>query len=247
MREQLEALGELARIDQGFRQLDVEHDEIQSRLSNLRTDVERMRDLLDREKRQVDEVEASRVQSLRDVEDLTERAARSSARLNASRNNREREATQREVEVLRREKDERAARATEMAGVLTSVREAIVRHEQDFAKLEELLVQEEKDVVARLAEIEVRRGEHQLLRKSMATKVRADLLRKYETIRQKKGSAVAEVVGGICRACHIALPPQLNAKLFASTEIFQCPSCQRLMVLRPATPTSATGNEPSEG
>lgn len=246
MREQLEALGELARIDQAFRQLDVETDEIQSRLANLRADVERMRDLLEREKRQVDEVDATRVQSLRDVDDLTERAARSSARLNASRNNREREAAQREVEVLRREKDERAARGTELATVLTQVREAITRHEADFAQLQELLAQEESLVDARSKEIELRRVEHQQARKSTTARIRPDLLRKYELIRQKKGSAVAEVERGVCRACHISLPPQLNGKLFAAAELFQCPSCQRILVLRPASAGSGETN-PAEG
>ena len=57
MRDQLEALEELARIDLGFRQLDVAQDEINTHLADLRSDVERIRDLLEREKVQLGETE----------------------------------------------------------------------------------------------------------------------------------------------------------------------------------------------
>lgn len=234
MREQLDALAELAKIDQGFRQLDVELDEQRARLAGLRDDVEKIRALLEREKRQLVETEAQRTQTLGEVEDLGERVGRTTARHNAARNSRERDASQRELEVLRRERDERGARGQELGNVLSQLRESIVRHEGDFAQLEKLLADEEVATEQRVAQLGERRVEHEAQRKSTVARVRADLLRKYELIRAKKGSAVAEIENGICRACHISLPPQVFAKMHAHREVLQCPSCQRLMVLKSA-------------
>lgn len=233
MRDQLDALEELAKIDLGFRQLEVERREVKGRVDELRGDVQRIRDLLEREKTQLADAEHLRTNTAREIEDLAERITRSTSRHNVAKNNREREATQRELEVLRRERDERVSKGTELETVVAQVRESIARHEGDFAKLQELLAAEEGDAEKHLAEIETRHRSLDEVRKSVAVKLRADLLRKYETIRARKGTAVAEVSGGICRACHISIPPQLFAKLHAGTDIYQCPNCQRILVLRP--------------
>ena len=105
MRDQLDALEELAKIDLGFRQLDVAQDEINTHLADLRSDVERIRDLLEREKAQVADAEKLKTQTAQEIVDIAERATRSTNRHNVAKNNREREATAREMEVLRRERE----------------------------------------------------------------------------------------------------------------------------------------------
>jgi hypothetical protein len=169
---------------------------------------------------------------VREIEDIGERTARSTNRHNNAKNNREREATQRELEVLRREREERVAKVAELEKVITSVRESLARHDEDFAKLQALLASEESEAQRKLAEVESRRQAQEESRKGVLGKVRADVLRKYNRIREGKGTAVAEISGGICRACHIAIPPQLFAKLHSGNEILQCPNCQRILLLR---------------
>jgi len=239
VREQLDALEELAKIDLGFRQLEVELEEMRSRLDGMRVDVERMRELLEREKRQLAETETLRGQTAREIEELGERQNRSSGRHNVAKNNREREATARELEVLKRERDERTAKLAELDGVIPQVRESLARHEGDFVKLQELLQSEENEARARHEEVQRRRLAQEGRRQQAASKVRPDLLRKYNSIRERKGTAVAEITSSrICQACNIAIPPQLFARLHAGNEIFQCPSCQRILVLRSLNPAA---------
>ena len=236
MREQLAALAELARIDLGFRQLDVEREEALARLEDLRGDVKRMQDLLDREKARLGEAETLRVQTVGEIADISERITRSTARHNASRNTRERDATQRELEVLRREREERTARIAELETVTLQVRAEIARHEDDFSKLQVVLVQDEASTNDRLAVIAERRGEQDLLRRAVIARLRPDIVRRYESIRERKITALAEVHEGVCRACHIAIPPQLYARLHDPRELMHCPSCYRILVLRAVSP-----------
>jgi predicted nucleic acid-binding Zn-ribbon protein len=70
------------------------------------------------------------------------------------------------------------------------------------------------------------------VRAEVAKKIRADVLRKYESVRARKGDAIAEAHGGICHGCHVALPPQQFAKLVATFEVMQCPSCFRILIVR---------------
>ena len=202
VREQLEALRDLARIDRGFRQFDAELDELRGRLEDLRADVGRIGELLEREKVQLSEVARMRTETAAEVLDLGERITRSTGRANVARNTRERDASTREVEVLRKERDDRVQRSTELED--------------------------------RTADIERARAEITASRATLTAKVRQDLLRKYEGIRSRRGTAVAEVSEGICRACHVALPPQFFAKVIGAVDVLQCPSCQRILVLRGA-------------
>ncbi len=232
MRDQLDALRELALLDRSFRQLDSEHEQIAGRLADLTTDVERFRALLDREKAQLADAEQVRKSAIEEANDLVDRISRSTGRAAAARNTRERDAATREVEVLKREREERQARAAEIEKALVDVRASLERHEKELAELEQALVQEQAETASRREEIDAQRARNNVLRTSLTAKVRPDLLRKYEGLRERKGTAVADVEAGICRTCHVSLPPQMFAKILADANIHQCPNCQRILLLR---------------
>lgn len=170
-----------------------------------------------------------------EIEDIGTRLTRSTQRLNVAKNNREKEAMQRELDVLRREREERTAKVTELENVVKQVRESLARHEDDFGKLQAVLAQDEEDAKLKTADIGVRRVAHEETRKSVLAKLRPDILRKYTSIRDRKGTGVAEVQNGVCRACNITLPPQMYAKLHDGIHLHQCPSCQRILLFRPNT------------
>jgi predicted nucleic acid-binding Zn-ribbon protein len=68
------------------------------------------------------------------------------------------------------------------------------------------------------------------------------LLNRYETIRKKRGLALVPVINGICRGCHMSLPPQMfNQLRSGQAPIENCPSCHRLIYV----PDSPPGDVPS--
>jgi uncharacterized protein len=82
---------------------------------------------------------------------------------------------------------------------------------------------------------------------SSRAQVVADLspaaLATYETVRSRRGTAVAEVRGGYCSACHVRLRPQVANELRKQETIFQCESCQRFLYHRSAAPEPEAGAE----
>lgn len=230
MRDQLIALDELARTDLTFRQIDVELSDIQTRLAELRTDVDRIRELLDRERDQMTEAEKLRTSHLAELEAIAEKTARSKKRHDTAKNNRELEAAQKELEVLKREREERSAEADKLATTITAVREQIGRHEGDYKSLVELRDQEEREAGVKVEALKVRRGEIEGSRREMVAKVRADLMRNYAMVFNRRGSGVAQTTDGVCRGCHMSLPPQLFNQVLAMAKVFQCPNCQRFLM-----------------
>lgn len=98
-----------------------------------RSNVDKIRELLDRERQQLADADKLRLSHQAELEMIAEKALRSKKRQEQARNNRETEATTRELEVLKREKEERTAEADRLAHVVVEVNASIVRHEGDFA------------------------------------------------------------------------------------------------------------------
>jgi predicted nucleic acid-binding Zn-ribbon protein len=61
----------------------------------------------------------------------------------------------------------------------------------------------------------------------------AQLYRRYDMIRSKRGTAIAKTSDGTCKACHMSLPPQLFHRLRREPILEQCPSCHRLIYFAP--------------
>jgi len=67
------------------------------------------------------------------------------------------------------------------------------------------------------------------------------LYRRYDAIRLKRGTAIAQVIDGTCKACHMALPPQLFHRLRREPTLEQCPSCNRIIYFMPPQSVGAAG------
>ncbi len=231
MREQLEALEELSRTDLAFRQVDVELGEVDSQLAELRSNVDKIRELLDRERQQLADAEKLRLSHQAELEAIAEKSLRSKKRQEQARNNREMEATTRELDVLKREKEERTAEAERLEQVIAEVKASIARHEGDFAELAQHLAAEEAVAKGRTEELLGRKRAMEDERKAIASRVRADILRIYTMAFTRRGSGVAECTGGVCRGCHVMLPPQLFNQILRADRVYQCPNCHRILLL----------------
>ena len=67
----------------------------------------------------------------------------------------------------------------------------------------------------------------------------APLLAKYEQLlKQRRGLAVAAMVGEICSACHVRLRPHMAQAVRRNDEIVPCESCQRLLYFVETAPAA---------
>jgi predicted nucleic acid-binding Zn-ribbon protein len=56
------------------------------------------------------------------------------------------------------------------------------------------------------------------------------MLKTYDLLRARRAEvAISAVVGGICQACHLEIPPQKFNELQRCKEMMSCPHCNRLI------------------
>lgn len=109
--------------------------------------------------------------------------------------------------------------------------------ENNLCKAEEQLLAEEEQTLAKKdAELTAAKDKILKQRAAKAKEVAAAMLKKYDMLRERRnGIAVVEVVHGVCRGCHMNIPPQLFIELRKETQLLACPTCNRIMFYQPET------------
>lgn len=125
----------------------------------------------------------------------------------------------------------------EILTIMESVEKLTVQinEEKNLLKGEKVLVAEETEKVRASIEA-INKGKKDIEKKraTCAAKIKAGVLRKYDTLRQRRsGLAVINVVDGVCQGCFMAIPPQKFNLLLRGNQMFDCPTCQRLIYYVP--------------
>lgn len=229
IREQLVALAKLGRIDASTQELDRELREIPREVQRLKESVALLEGLLGRERQELEEAQRLRDQQDAAVRETADAVARAKAKGAKAKTAREVEAVDRELEVLRRTQKERETERERLVAAIAQVSNSLSQHESEFASLRELLAQKDAEAQARVSELEQKRAQALSGRDELAALVPKDVLSRYELLRQRRGSGVAEVKDGICQGCRMSVRPMQYIVIQREEGIERCAQCQRYL------------------
>lgn len=185
----------------------------------------------------VADMERARSEVMQEVRRNTTLLDKSREKLARCRNEREINATQRELDELRRIQKEREGEIQKLAGLIeqarTDLEAARGGNGSDPKAASELAESgglgassaDGRSDEELLAEVQTKKQE----RASLLRGFDGLLLRRYEAVRQRRGSGIARVHKGYCTACHMELPPMVSQQMMHGKEIFTCPSCLRIL------------------
>ncbi len=231
VRDQFEVLKVLVPADEEIRKLDLELVKERDALEGVKKDLANVREKIEQERQQYDVIEADRGARIQEGRVMQQQLERSREKLNRTRNEKESNAVQRELEetrkLLRDVEDAVGKRSLE----LDELRKSIIDHEEQEAGFIARIGETEGAVSARLQQIEAERSEKARARDEIAKKLPAPLLRKYDQIRAKRTSGAARLEGGRCKACNMSIPPQLSQRIVRADVLEPCPSCNRLLYI----------------
>jgi predicted nucleic acid-binding Zn-ribbon protein len=230
--ESLRALVKLSKVDAAARDIDRELQAVPERLAEMRSDIDRLAMLLARERDELGQAERLRASHEEEIVRCTESLARAKAKAAKARNSREAEAVERELEVARRSIKEREAECERLTAIIDAQRKTLAEHAAEFEKLRSMLVEDEAAATTKLEALRARRAEVTAGRDVVAALIDRATLRRYEQVRDKRGTGVCEVQpNGVCGGCRMQIPPQRVLELVrgTATELLQCPHCQRFV------------------
>jgi predicted nucleic acid-binding Zn-ribbon protein len=245
--DQIRALEELAVVDAELKTLGDDLQQERSALDSQRSKLAALEDKLKNDRAQLAAIEKLRNEYVVEVRTMMQQLEHSREKMNRARNEREANAAQRELEELRklvRDREDEIGRLTTDAD---GSKQQIDAAEQEAKKVSDDLGATEGGVQSKLAEIEAQRAERQKARDAAVKKIPPQLYRRYDLIRQKRGTGIAQTTTGTCRACNMSLPPQLFHRLRREPMLDQCPSCHRIIYyVPPQAEANAAASEVSE-
>ena len=234
MGNQIELLVTLQTIDLQLRERTDAIEALRRQLAELESAIATQRQTLDACRAERADLESRR----RDIEGtLADEEAKMKdrrMRLNRIRNEKEAAAVRREIEVA---KEGTGQLEEGLMGLFEQLDGVNGREKELGAALETLEARcatEKEKADGEIGELSAGLEEARSKRETLAADLDANLRRQYETIlARKKGQAVVEIRGGSCEGCHMRVAPQLANEVHRNTRVIACPSCHRILYVRP--------------
>ncbi|MCU0661812.1 MAG: C4-type zinc ribbon domain-containing protein [Myxococcota bacterium] len=234
MKSELAALEELQSLDLETLKLRNELKALPESIKQMREDVARMGELLERERQRLTEAETWKTEREKDLAQQNDLIGKSRAKLQGARNEKENKAAQREIDAIRKNIQDREEETLKILEAIEQYRVAILAHSKEFGELEEHLLESEKEVQARMTVLESSMGKTDSERKEIASRISSQVYRLYERIHKRLGVAVVSAVDGKCTGCHMEILAQRYNELIRGDVLHQCTNCFRILIYKGA-------------
>jgi predicted nucleic acid-binding Zn-ribbon protein len=229
LRDQLRRLEELQRHDAKIQELENSLKAIPAKLASTQTDLARVEALLTNERQALTETERYYSEQKGLLVDDEQQVAGAKHKLAQAKNSKEYMAAQREIEQRRESLTTREGEIAKLVDAVEAKKKLLADRSGDVQTLKDSISKDGDAARARMAEIEGKIAELRTERDQLAAQVKPDVLKRYSSIRMRRGLAVVSVRNGTCQGCNMNIPPQLYNVLQRGLTIETCPSCHRII------------------
>ncbi len=229
MKEQIKLLIELQKHDAKIQELEGMKKVWPTKLEALHADLHKVEELLARERTGLDETESWRRHQ--EDERKTQEADLLKAKQKSSlvKNAKEMMANERELQANRKASAEREEEVVKLVGAVDTAKKSISQHEADLEALKLHVAEEEAVAKKQIAGIDKQIADARGAREEAAAAVSPAVLKRYSSIKMRRGMALAPVKNGTCQGCNMNIPPQLYNIIQRGNSIEVCGSCNRII------------------
>ena len=217
-------------------QLPKELQEMARNLVTLRHEISETQDALE-----ITEKELQKKESELAVEQ--EKIKRSERRLLSIKNLKEHEALSREIRLGKKVSGEIEENMLELMNRVEQSKKNLEKKQAEYEDCEKALVEKKSRSEKTLSEAAKALESLKVEQQGLAENVNKEYYKRYSTVRRSRGNAIVEMVNGSCDGCHISVPPQLGIKVLRQQEFVFCPSCHRILYVKPENIPAPNGTE----
>ena len=243
IRDQIAFLEELSSIDVDLRRIEEQLEKHHKGLSGMQSEVKSLEDRLKLDRETLTAMDRTRNDLVGELRQMTQQIDRSREKLQRSRNERESNAAQREVEELRKLHRDREEELDRLNTAADAAKGAIDDADKKRAALSSELAGSSDGITSSMGELEAEKATRSAARARVVARIPVVLYRRYESIRTRRPIAIAKTHDGTCLGCHLSVPPMMFQKMRRQEEFEQCPNCRRILYYVPpdAPPASSPG------
>jgi predicted nucleic acid-binding Zn-ribbon protein len=230
LREQLELLWELQKIDLDLKRIKEERDRYPKDIKKLDEKQNIERERIQKEKEKIELLEKERKKKEGHLNLEQDKIKRAEGRMFEVKTNKEYQALLTEIEGFKE--------------VASQEEEAILQVLEEIDELKKNLMKREKEVSVNLEKIEAesKRIQEKLTqgdevwkkqmerREFLAKQLESELSKLYNTLKEKRqGVGVVTVKQETCQGCFVNIPPQMFIEVQKNNTLIRCPNCNRIL------------------
>jgi predicted nucleic acid-binding Zn-ribbon protein len=229
LRDQLRRLEDLQQHDAKIQELENALKAIPAKLAATQNDLARVEAMLGSERQALTDTERYYSEQKGLVGDDEQQVAGAKHKLSQAKNSKEYMAAQREIEQRRESLAAREVEINKLVEAMDAKKKLLTDRSTDVQALRDSIAKDGEAARARMSDIEGKIADLRREREQLANAVKPEVLKRYGSIRMRRGLAVVSVKNGTCQGCNMNIPPQLYNVLQRGQTIETCPSCHRII------------------
>ena len=230
MLDQLKCLIEYQKIEDKRNQLIRSYEEGPRRIAELEKEFEFFEEQFLSKKEEWDNAKKAHREIEQQMDELRARMVRQKTRLGEVKTNKEYQAILKEIEETKKEVSKNEESVLEFMEKIEVLGGEAAEFEKDLAERRGVLEGQMAVLQREGGEFKARLARLEDIRQMVRERVKPDLLKKTDFLFTKQaGIAVSAVENGVCKVCHMNIPPQKFIELQRDEDILQCPHCHRFL------------------
>ena len=230
MKEQLELLWELQKIDLGLKSIKEEKDRFPKEMKKLdeRQKVEKER--IHKEKEKIESLEKTRRQKEGQLNLEQEKIKRAEGRMFEVKTNKEYQALLSEIDAVKEANSRMEEEILQVMDEVDDLKKDLSKREKEVGVSLEKIEAERKKLQERMAHDEKIWDEQMKRREILSKQIESKLFKLYNTLKEKRqGVGVVSVKNETCQGCFVNVPPQMFIEVQKNNTLIRCPNCNRIL------------------
>ncbi|MBN1905953.1 MAG: hypothetical protein JW927_12745 [Deltaproteobacteria bacterium] len=230
MKEHLKNLILLQTCDNRIKTIQTKRDFIPERIKRLEESFEEKSRIFNSRLEKLDSLEKEKRAVEKEIQVIESRAQKGQEKLNNIKSNKEYTAALKEIEDIEKERTKQEDILLQVMETIEELKKECIEIKVEKENLRNEFDAEKKEIEEELLELNEESEGLMKQRAEYNCAVDSKILKTYDLLRARRaGVAVSAVVGGICQACHLEIPPQKFNELQRCNEMMSCPHCNRLL------------------
>ena len=233
MKDQLELLWELQKIDLGLKHIKEERERYPREIKKLDERMSIEKEKLQIERGKVDLLEKERREKERQLTSSQEKIKKAEGRMFEVKTNKEYQALLTEIETIKGASSQEEEEILQVLEEIDELKKDLLIREKEVAILLEKIEAEKKITQERMTQDEISWKEQMERREVVSKQVESKLYKLYDTLKEKRqGVGVVNVKQETCQGCFVHIPPQMFIEVQKNNEIIRCPNCNRILYFK---------------
>jgi predicted nucleic acid-binding Zn-ribbon protein len=230
LREQLELLWELQKIDLDLKNINEDRERYPREMKKLDEKQSIEKERIQKEKGKLETLEKDRRQKERDLAGEQEKIKRSEGRMSEVKTNKEYQALLNEIETFKKTASRVEEEILLVMDEIDEVKKDLSKREKEIVIIVERFEAEKKKIEEKMAQDDLLWEEKQKRKEVLSKQIESKLFKLYNTLKEKRlGTGIVCVRHETCQGCFVNVPPQMFIEVQKNNSIVRCPNCNRIL------------------